>query len=100
MAEDRIRVTPEVCAYVDDEHTKMTLEITLPGVPKENINLRMHEDSFALNAPRKDIEYVTALSFCCPVKPEQAKATYENGLLTVEVPFKDPLEDAVRVPVQ
>jgi HSP20 family molecular chaperone IbpA len=99
MADERIRVAPEVCSYVDDEHLTLTLEISLPGVPKENIKLRMHEDSFTLSAPRDETEYVTTLSFCCPVVPDKAEANYENGLLTISVPFKDPMEDAVTVQV-
>jgi HSP20 family molecular chaperone IbpA len=99
MVEERIRVSPDVCAYVDDDHTKLTLEISIPGVKKKDINLKMHEDSFNLTAPRENIEYVTALSFCCPVKPEKAKAKYESGLLKVEIPFKDPMEDAIKVQV-
>ncbi len=98
MAE-KIRVAPEVCSYVDDEHQTLTLEISLPGVPKENIKLRMHEDSFTLSAPRDETEYVTTLSFCCPVQPDKADANYENGLLTIVIPFKDPMEDAVTVQV-
>ena len=100
MAEDRIKVAPEVCSYVDDEHFKLTVEISIPGVKREDINLRMHDDSFSLSAPRDDIEYVTTMSFCCPVKSDQARARYRDGLLKVEVPFKDPMEDAVKVKVE
>ena len=31
------------------------------------------------------------------MKPDKAEATYEHGLLRIEVPFKDPMEDAVTV---
>jgi HSP20 family molecular chaperone IbpA len=34
------------------------------------------------------------------VKPDKAEATYVNGLLRIEVPFKDPMEDAVKVAIK
>jgi hypothetical protein len=34
------------------------------------------------------------------VKPDKAEATYEHGLLRIEVPFKDPMEDAVKVAIK
>jgi HSP20 family molecular chaperone IbpA len=34
------------------------------------------------------------------VKPDKAEATYEHGLLRIEVPFKDPMEDAVKVVIK
>jgi len=89
-----------MCAYVDDKHTLLTIEVILPGVKKENINVRMHEDSFSMSAAREDIEFVATLAFCCPVKPEAAVAKYENGLLKIEAPFKDLMEDAIKIKIQ
>jgi len=100
MAQEKIKVSPEVISYVDDNHTKLTLEIAIPGVGKNDIKLNMHDDSFNISAAREDIEYVTTRAFCCPVKPDQAKATYENGLLLIEVPFKDPMEDTVSIKIK
>ena len=97
MVEGKTRVSPDMYAYVDENHTKINLEIALPGVKKEDITLKMHEDSFNLSASRADFEYVTALSFYCPVRLEKAEAKYEDGLLTVEVPFKDHMDEYVHV---
>jgi HSP20 family molecular chaperone IbpA len=96
----RIKVAPEVCSYVDDDHTFLTVDVKIPGVEKCDITLKMHEDSFSLSAACGDIEYVTALSFCCPVNAGKADAHYKNGLLKIEVPFKDPMEDAVSVEIE
>jgi HSP20 family protein len=46
------------------------------------------------------IEYVSSLALSWPMKPGKAEATYENGLLRIEVPFKEPMEDAVKVAIQ
>jgi HSP20 family molecular chaperone IbpA len=34
------------------------------------------------------------------VKPDKAEAIYEHGLLRIEVPFKDPMEDAMKVAIK
>jgi HSP20 family molecular chaperone IbpA len=50
--------------------------------------------------PARDIEYVSALALGWPVKPDKAEATYEHGLLRIEGPFKDPMEDVVKVDIK
>jgi HSP20 family protein len=70
------------------EEDNACVEIELPGVKKEDIKLTMTDQTFSLSAPKEDIEYVGAWSWCCPVDSSEAKATYDNGLLKIEAPKK------------
>jgi len=100
MSENRIKIAPNTLAYPDEKALKLIMEFSIPGAPTESIDLKILEDSVHLTAPARDIEYVAALTLAWAVKPEKAEATYEHGLLRVEVPFKDPMEDAVKVVIK
>ena len=95
---DRIRVAPNTVAYV--ENHKLVVEFAIPGAPTETIDVKMLEDSVYLTAPAREIEYAAALALGWPVKPGKAEATYEHGLLRIEVPLKDPMEGAVKVVIK
>ena len=92
--------SPEVCAWADDEHDVYRIEVTLPGVEKEDVKLKMHEDSFFLKGETDDTIYIGSYAVCCPVDAEKAKATYKQGLLKVEVPFKEPEFHSVDVNIE
>ena len=100
MLEDRIRVAPSTVAYADEENHKLVVEFAIPGAPTDTVDVKILEDSIHLTAPARDIEYVAALPLGWPVKPDKAEATYEHGLLRIEVPFKDPMEGAVKVAIK
>jgi len=100
MSEYRIKVAPNTVVYADAEKHKLVVEFAIPGAPTETIDVKILEDSIHLTAPARDVEYVSALALGWPVKPDKGEATYENGLLRVEVPFKDPMEDAVKVAIK
>jgi HSP20 family molecular chaperone IbpA len=100
MPENRIRVAANTVAYADAEKHKLVVEFAIPGAPTETIDLKVLPDSVHLTAPARDIQYVSALALAWQVKPELAEATYAHGLLRIEVPFKDPMEDAVKVAIK
>jgi HSP20 family protein len=100
MSENRIKLAPETVAYADTETRKLVVEFAIPGAPTDTIDVKMLGDSIHLTAPARDIEYVSALALAWPVKPDKAEAIYEHGLLRIEVPFKDPMEDAVTVAIK
>ena len=99
MAKEKFKMFADVCSHIDEDNSKLNLEVCIPGVKKGDIKLRMHEGGFDVSAPGETVEYAGAYAFCCPVKPDEAKASYEDGLLKIEVPFKTFMEYDVHVPV-
>ena len=100
MSENHIKLAPDTVAYADGEARKLVVEFSIPGAPTDTIDVKILRDSIHLTAPARDIEYVAALALAWPVKPDKAEAVYEHGLLRIEVPFKDPMEDAVKVVIK
>ena len=94
MAEDKLKMAADVCSYVNEDDQHIHLEICVPGVKKQAINLKIRDDSYSLFAPRDDFDFVSAAAFCCPVNSKKAKASYKDGMLKVRVPLKDPMEGA------
>jgi HSP20 family molecular chaperone IbpA len=100
MTEYRIKVAPNTVAYADGENNNLVVVFALPGAPTDTIDVKILEDSIHLTAPAGGIEYVSARALGWPVKPDKAEANYEHGMLRIEVPFKDPMEDAVKVAIK
>lgn len=77
------------CGCDCDDHYHINIE--LPRVKKKDINLQIIKFGLRLRAKKgKDIEYVSELKFLCDAKTSDIKAEYEDGLLTVDVPFDCP----------
>ena len=96
---DKRRMAAELCSCVDEDKSKLHLEFTIPGVKKENIDLKINSDSFSLKAETNDVEYVSTGTFCCPVEIKESDAKYENGLLLINIPLSDPWKNAYDVPI-
>lgn len=97
---EKTRIRPNLCAAYDDKKNLYNIEIELPGVKKDDIDLKVLPGGFMVKAPKGEIEYRGDYTFFSPVDPEKTNAKYENGLLTINIPLKEPYEDATRVTVK
>jgi HSP20 family molecular chaperone IbpA len=107
--------TPDI--DVIDLGTELHLVADLPGVKKEDIDIDLMPDAIDISAePQAEVEveqqsyacrergcgYKRRISLPATVIPEKAKARFNNGVLEITMPRKEPVEKvkAVKVSVK
>jgi len=75
---------------IDVMEQKNSYEVVaeLPGVEKKDIKLHATEDSLEIRTENEK-KFSKEIPFDMPVKPETAKATYKNGVLSVKIIKKE-----------
>ncbi len=90
----------EGCSDEGEDNVSITFEI--PGVKKDDIDLRIIPDGLRLEAKRdKNTAYVSEYTFACDADPDHVKAEYHEGVLNVDIPLKckDPYVDGKKIVV-
>ena len=80
-------------AYMDHDKKFQYIEVELPGVKKEDIELSVSDQSFCVHAPREDIEFLGCYVLAHLAETDNTKAKYENGILSIESPLKKQQKD-------
>ena len=93
----RYRVKPRYGVWTEED--KVILQVALPGVAKESIQMKALEDYFTLRARRDDIQYALDLDFGTKIEPDKTHADYKEGLLRIEFKKYNPLEHAFDVKI-
>ncbi|MHA1734092.1 MAG: Hsp20/alpha crystallin family protein [Promethearchaeota archaeon] len=90
-------VYPNTCSSYDSGEGVFEYEVHLPGVLREDIDLRVLPELFDLKARREHVLYTATEYFPYEVDVGSVEGKYENGLLRISGKFKDPLADAVEI---
>lgn len=86
---EKVVVPPHMFACLDDAGENYEIEVELPGVKKQNIEVSMHDDLFHIHAERKDTAFHGHLHFPIKVNTSKAVAKFNSGLLKVTVPLRE-----------
>ena len=97
-SEVRYRIKPRYGVWTEKEH--LLIQVALPGVKKDDIEMKALKDYFSLRAKRGEVEYVLDLDFGIDVEPNSTEAKYEEGLLKVKFKRYNPLEHAFEVKIE
>lgn len=74
---------PSSSTYTEDD--KLIVVVDLPGVNKEDIDVKAGKEEVELKAVSEDRKYYTTVELPKKVKPDTAEAKYENGVLTLSL---------------
>ena len=91
------RVYPDMRRRIDYDDRKVYFEISLPGVAKNDIELKALPTWFHLKGRRGHMEYSANQSFGAKVVPEKTEAKYENGLLQIIGHIENPMDKAKQI---
>jgi HSP20 family molecular chaperone IbpA len=97
--EEKRVIAPAVNVSHNHEDRGLRIAVNLAGAPKESVELEMGKEGFCVKAEADDFRYETCYMLAHRVKGDEARARFESGLLTIQVPFEDTLRGH-RVPIQ
>ena len=84
-----VELSPEISTDHDD--VQYHIEIGLPGVKKEDIDLEMTDLSFCIKASKEDIVYNACYTLAHSIDISKVETSFENGLLVIIAPFQHAL---------
>ena len=106
--EEKGLITRVPVSGVKETEKSIIAQFELPGIPKENIELNVTEDSIEVRGRQKkekevknkgvysyqasSSEFYRKIPLPTEVKPDQANAMFKDGLLKVEIPKRKQIE--------
>ncbi len=94
----RYRITPRYGVWTEKEH--LMIQVALPGVKKENIEMKALKDYFSLRAKRDNIVYTLDMDLGIDIEPKEAETKYEEGLLNLKFKRYHALDHAFEVKIE
>ena len=92
----------EPLVEMHEEDDKVTVIAELPGVEKEDIDVRVVDHKLVIKAKGKDRKYYKEVELPEDVKPETARAQYRNGVLEIVIEREKPKreEKVVKIKIE
>lgn len=70
---------------VIEKHEKVSILVELPGVRKEEVDLRVSSGSVYIKVDTEYRKYLKDVKLSCQIKPESTSANFNNGVLEINL---------------
>jgi HSP20 family protein len=81
--------TPFYDQYIDKERKELVVIFELPGIEKEEIQLKSSTNKLVLDAKNEDRSYNAEVILDSEVETSSALSSFKNGILTVKFKLKE-----------
>ena len=99
MKPKKPRVHPDSFATLDDNEENLLVTVELPGVKKEDIDLRMCNDVIYVKAEKEGVQYLGHIHSTEKIEPKKTEAPFRDELLDIKVPLKEKKSTAIRIEI-
>ena len=70
---------------VIEKHEQVSVIVELPGVAKDEVDLRVSSESVYIKVDTEYRKYLKDVKLSCQIKPESTKANFLNGVLEINL---------------
>jgi HSP20 family protein len=95
----RLKPSMAPTMYLDHDEKYYYIQFELPGVKKEDVTLEVSDSSMCVTGARLDMDFLGCYVLMHAVNADGAKAKFEDGLLSVEIPIKKILKGK-KIPIE
>jgi HSP20 family protein len=85
QTESEVIDDPEPLVDIIEEKDTLVVLAAIPGVNKDDIDLRLTENNLTFSVDSADFEWYDELTLPARVNPKEARASYKNGVLEIKV---------------
>jgi HSP20 family molecular chaperone IbpA len=89
MKEEKKVIVPTINVNHNENDMGLHISVNLSGAAKDTVDLEMGKEGLCVKAEGEDFRYETCFMLAHRVKAEEAKAKFEAGLMTIQVPFEE-----------
>ena len=89
MEEEKRVIVPTINVNHNEDDRGLRISVNLAGASKDTVELEMGKEGLCVKAEGEDFWYETCFMLAHRVKAEEAKAKFEAGLMTIQVPFEE-----------
>lgn len=79
---------PFTSSIIDEKKNELNITAEMPGICKEDIEINSTESEVVIKADSDGRKYFKIVQTPCNIKPETAKARYNNGVLEITIGIK------------